>query len=220
MIAPLKNSNLKRVYYKGIPPFLFILVAEVFSKLMKNAVQLQIISGFSINSIQVSHLQFVDDTLVFLDAKEEEAENLVIILQIFGEITGLSVNFSKSDVISIGTEHKIDAIAEIMNCKIEILPLKYLGLPVGATARCSAIWEVVIEKLQKKLSLWKRKFFTKAGRLVLIKATLSSLPLLYVNASQSGEKAQPNYEILLVGLLSRYKENQLGSMGESLFTKE
>ncbi|XP_026383660.1 uncharacterized protein LOC113279172 [Papaver somniferum] len=156
----------------SLSPFLFILVAEIFTKLMKNAVHLNMISGFSVNSIKVSHLQFADDTLVFLDAKEEEAENLVLILQIFEAIIGLSVNFSKSDIISIGTDHKVDVIADILNCRIEKFPLKYLGIPIGATSRSTTIWDVIIEFFLKKLAPSKRRFFNKADRVVLIKATL------------------------------------------------
>ncbi|XP_026398949.1 uncharacterized protein LOC113294785 [Papaver somniferum] len=79
-----------------LSPFLFILIPEIFTKLMKNAVQLNMISGFSINSVQVSHLQYADDTLVFLNGYEEESENLVIILQIFEAITGLKVAWEKA----------------------------------------------------------------------------------------------------------------------------
>ncbi|XP_026396127.1 uncharacterized protein LOC113290761 [Papaver somniferum] len=139
------------------------------------------ISGFSVGSIQVSHLQYADDTLVFLDGKEKGAENLVLVLQIFESITGLRVNFNKSSVISIGADHKIEDIARILNCKIEKLPLKFLGLAVGANARCVDIWDVVIEKFQKKLAPWKRRFFTKAGRVLLIKTSLSSLPIYYMS---------------------------------------
>ncbi|XP_026384734.1 uncharacterized protein LOC113280306 [Papaver somniferum] len=118
---------------------------------MKNAVQLNMISEFSINSIQISHLQYADDTLIFLNASEEEADNLVIILQIFEAITGLKVNFQKSSVISIGADNMVEAMAEILKCKVETLPLKYLGMPVGAKSRNSDIWDAVIEKFQKKV---------------------------------------------------------------------
>ncbi|XP_026378271.1 uncharacterized protein LOC113272681 [Papaver somniferum] len=128
---------------------------------MKNAVQLNMISVFSINSIQISHLQFI----VFLDGTEEEAENLFILLRIFEAITGLSVNYSKGTIISIGANHKVQSTAEILKCRVESLPLKkYLGMSIGANSRCSAIWDSVIEKFQKKLAPWRRKFFTKAGR--------------------------------------------------------
>ncbi|XP_026396756.1 uncharacterized protein LOC113291436 [Papaver somniferum] len=122
-----------------------------------------------------------NDTLVFLDAKEEEVENLLIILQIFEAMTGLKVNLSKSSTLSVGADDKIQEMAEILNCGIEQLPLKYLGLQVGANSRNASIWDVVIEKFQKKLALWKRRFFTKAGRVTLIKSTLSSLPIYFLS---------------------------------------
>ncbi|XP_026384654.1 uncharacterized protein LOC113280216 [Papaver somniferum] len=125
-----------------------------------------------------------DDTLVFLDASEEEAENLFLILQIFEAITGLSVNYTKSAVMSIREDNKIQIVAEILKCKIESLPLKYLGMSVGANSRCSAIWESIIEKFQKKLAPWKRKFFTKAGKRLLIKTSLASLPIYYMSIFQ------------------------------------
>lgn len=98
----------------------------------------------------MSHLEFADDTLVFLDGTEEEAENLLLILQIFEAITGLSVNFKKSAVISIGADHKTQNIAEIFKCKIEKFPLKYLGMAVSAKTGDGSIWDPVIEKFQQK----------------------------------------------------------------------
>ncbi|XP_026383898.1 uncharacterized protein LOC113279419 [Papaver somniferum] len=127
------------------------------------------ISGFHINSdINVTHLQFADVTLIFLDAKEEMVENLVMILQVYESITGLRVNLKKSTVISIGADQKVHEISKILNYKIESLPLKYLGMPFGATMKQTSIWEYVLEKFQKKLAIWKIKFLSRARRIVLI----------------------------------------------------
>ncbi|XP_026440734.1 uncharacterized protein LOC113339717 [Papaver somniferum] len=193
-----------------LSPFLFIVV-EIFSKLMKNAVQLNMISGFSINSIQVSHLQYAYDTLVFLDAKEKEAENLVIILHIFEARTGLCVNFLKSAILSIGADHIIEEMAVLLKCKIEKLLLKYLGIPVGATSRESSIWDSVIEKFQKKLALWKRKFFTKSGRVTLIRTSLSSLPIYFMSIfhmpTSVEQKTKSNNEKFYVGVYCRQKQD-------------
>lgn len=54
-------------------PFFFLLVAEIFTKLLKKAESLNMVSGFKVgHELHVSHLQFADDTLVFSDAKEEQ----------------------------------------------------------------------------------------------------------------------------------------------------
>ncbi|XP_026420298.1 uncharacterized protein LOC113316301 [Papaver somniferum] len=89
------------------------------------------------------------------------------------------------DLIDSRLKRKVPGVL----CKLDIqkafdndsLPLKYLGLPVGATSRSCSIWDVVIEKFQKKLAPWKRGFFTKAGTMLLIKTTLSSLPIYFMS---------------------------------------
>lgn len=52
----------------------------------------------------------------------------------------------------MGANRKIQAMNDILNYKIEQLPLKYLGLPVDDVSRSSSIWGFVIEKFQKKLA--------------------------------------------------------------------
>lgn len=61
------------------------------------------------------------------------------------------------------------------------LLIKYLGLPVGATARCTSVWDDVIRRMKEKLAAWKKKFLSKAGRLVLIRSCLSSLPIYFLS---------------------------------------
>jgi len=58
---------------------------------------------------------------------------------------------------------------------------KYLGLPVGGCHKRSKFWEEVVEKVRKRLSRWKGKFISIAGRLCLIKSVLSALPLFFLS---------------------------------------
>lgn len=55
-------------------PFLFTLVALSLSRLLCKARDLCLVKGFAVvgqEGLQISHLQFVDDTLVFCEAKVE-----------------------------------------------------------------------------------------------------------------------------------------------------
>jgi len=60
-------------------------------------------------------------------------------------------------------------------------PFVYLGLPVGGSHKRSAFWNGVIEKVQARLSRWKGKCLSMAGRICLIKSVFSSIPLFFMS---------------------------------------
>lgn len=96
-------------------------------------------------------------------------------------LTGMRLNLDKSSMISVGADDYITELAMELGCKVEALPIKYLGLPLGVTTRSIAIWDDVIQRMEEKLPKWKRKFLNKAERLILLKSCLSSLPLYYLS---------------------------------------
>ena len=59
--------------------------------------------------------------------------------------------------------------------------MKYLGLPLGAKFKSKAIWNPIIEKIERRLAGWKRIYFSKGGRLTLIRSTLSNLPTYFLS---------------------------------------
>jgi hypothetical protein len=61
------------------------------------------------------------------------------------------------------------------------LPLKYLGLPLGASFKTKSIWDDVVEKIDRRLAIWKRLYLSKGGRITLIKSTLSNLPTYFMS---------------------------------------
>ncbi|KAL7161870.1 hypothetical protein ACSBR2_042363 [Camellia fascicularis] len=61
------------------------------------------------------------------------------------------------------------------------LPLKFLGLPLGANPGSKSTWKPVLDTIRARLSGWMRKMFSFAGRLTLIKSVLSCLPVYYLS---------------------------------------
>ncbi|XP_028122593.1 uncharacterized protein LOC114319737 [Camellia sinensis] len=55
------------------------------------------------------------------------------------------------------------------------------GLPLGANPRRKSTWDPVVAKFQKKLSSWKRRLLSYAGRLTLIKSALYNLPIYFLS---------------------------------------
>jgi hypothetical protein len=57
---------------------------------------------------------------------------------------------------------------------------KYLGFPLRPNGRSSRDFDFIVEKVQAKLSSWKAKLLSPAGRVVLIQSVTSSIPAYYM----------------------------------------
>ena len=60
--------------------------------------------------------------------------------------------------------------------------MKYLGMLLGTPYIIASVWNPILERMEKKLSGWKRLYLLKGGGgLTLAKSTLSSLPMYYLS---------------------------------------
>ena len=84
-------------------------------------------------------------------------------------------------MVPIGEFVDVHALAEILGCRVETLPMSYLGMPLGASHNSPSIWNPIWEKIERKLAGWKRLYLSKGGRLMLLKNTLSSLPTYFLS---------------------------------------
>jgi hypothetical protein len=80
----------------------------------------------------VSHLLFADDTLIFCDPNVEQFQDLRCLLLCFEAVWGLKINLSKSEIVLVGDVGDVEELASILGCGVASLPIKYLGLPLGA----------------------------------------------------------------------------------------
>ncbi|XP_015948915.1 uncharacterized protein LOC107473843 [Arachis duranensis] len=134
------------------------------------------------DSIALSHLQLADDTILFCPPEMDTIKNYRRQLRCFELMSGLSINFDKSSLIPINCEEQwAQNMCQLLGCKGESLPVKYLGIPLGANLRLVKTWKPIIDRVEEKLSLWKAKIWNKARRLVLIKSVLNSLPVYYLS---------------------------------------
>ena len=70
---------------------------------------------------------------------------------------------------------------EILGCQQSSLPLKYLGLPLGASHKEETIWNPILEKMERCIVGWKMLYLSKGGKVTLIKSTLSNLPTYFLS---------------------------------------
>ena len=93
---------------------------------------------------------------------------------------GLRINLDKSELIPVGCVENVEALAAELGCKVGSLPSSYLGLPLGAPFKSFAAWDGVEERFRKRLTMWKRQYISKGGRLTLIWSTLASLLIYFM----------------------------------------
>ena len=92
---------------KGFPlsPLLFLLVVEGLSRAILDAKRRGQFEGIKIDThLNITHLVFVDDILLFCSGSIQEAENISAILQIFCKATGMMLSEHKSTITTFNIE--------------------------------------------------------------------------------------------------------------------
>jgi hypothetical protein len=72
-----------------------------------------------------------DDTILFMDHDLEKAHNLKLILVAFEQLSGLKINFHKSELFCFGDAQDDTALyTELFGCGQGQFPIRYLGIPI------------------------------------------------------------------------------------------
>jgi hypothetical protein len=157
-------------------PLLFNLVADGLACMIKKAQEEGLIPHIIQNGCCC--LQYADDTIFLIQDCLEGARNLKFILCLFESMSGLKINFHKSEILCFGDAKDIDFLyADIFTCPIGNLPMKYLGVPIDKKKINKNLWCPMIEKLEKRLAGWQGRFLSLGGRLTLLNSCLSNVPL-------------------------------------------
>ena len=64
-------------------------------------------------------------------------------LSCFQVFTGLKVNVGKSEIVPVGEVNDLDALANILHCRVGSLLMKYLGMLLGTSFKTASIWNPI-----------------------------------------------------------------------------
>jgi hypothetical protein len=111
---------------------LFNIVVDMLAILINRAKGISQIIGVVPHLVDngLSILQYADDNIIFMDDDDmEKAKNFKLLLCVFEELSGLKINFHKSDVFCFG-DAKIskNVYSQLFECQIVAYPFKYLGI--------------------------------------------------------------------------------------------
>ncbi|XP_072064287.1 secreted RxLR effector protein 78-like [Arachis hypogaea] len=106
--SPSKPFKMERGLKQGDPlsPFLFVLVVDILHKMVGEVVRNGRISPLRVgrDNIELLHLQFTDDTILFFPQETETVLNYKRLMHCLELMSGLSINFDKSSLISVKCE--------------------------------------------------------------------------------------------------------------------
>jgi hypothetical protein len=163
-----------------VSPYLFLLCAEGFSSLLKYYGGDYIDRGIRVSyrSPWVSHLLFADDSLIFISAKQQSAQRLNEILQIYASASGQCVNREKSAIyFSTNTPQPVRHLLKgSLNIQAETFSERYLGLPTAVGQITSGTFDHIGERARAKIQGWSEKLLACAGREVLLKSVVQAMP--------------------------------------------
>jgi hypothetical protein len=156
---------------------LSILVMEALNAMVSYAFREHILQ--LIASQQAKHcISYVDDIVLFMRPSHQDISAIINILDIFGHATGLKTNIPKSLVTPIQCgENELTTISALLPCDIKKFPCTYLGIPLSIRKLANSDLLPLVDKVADKLPGWKANLFSRAGRLVLVKAVLSCVPI-------------------------------------------
>jgi hypothetical protein len=104
--------------------------------------------------------------------------NVKFLLLCFELLSGLKINFLKSEVIVMGAEQDEQArVANALNCRVGSFPLTYLGFPISDRKLTIADMANLVNVVGRRVEPWQGRFMSSAARLILTNSSLSSLPI-------------------------------------------
>lgn len=163
-----------------LSPYLFLLCAEGLSALLLDADVNGKIKGIqaSCPGPRINHLFFADDSLIFCEANDSNADSLVNLLNLYEEASGQVINRDKSAIFfSPNAQSEIKStITNSLSVRRVALNEKYLGLPTMVGKSKNNSFKFIQDKVWSKLQGRKGRLLTKAGKEVLIKAVAQAIP--------------------------------------------
>jgi hypothetical protein len=135
-----------------LSPLLFNFVVDMLAVLIKRAKEDGQINGVVPDVVDggLSILQYADDTILFMEHDLEKARNMKLFLCAFEQLSGLKINFHKSEIFCFGeAKDSIAQYTELFGCNDGDFPLKYLGIPIHFRKLSNADWKRVDERFEK-----------------------------------------------------------------------
>lgn len=134
------------------------------------------------NGPSISHLFFIDDCLLFTEAKSSQVQLVKEVLDIFCKASGLKVNLQKSRFMSSNniSHVKIQKFASISLFQHTRQIGHYLGFPMLQGQTRNRDFNFILERINSRLAGWKMELLNRAAQSVLSSMPIYTMQNLWV----------------------------------------
>jgi hypothetical protein len=149
--------------------------------------------------------------VVFANPIEGELETVRAVLELFGQASGLLVNYDKSQALLIRcSANEVEVVTSSLACPIGEFPCKYLGLPLSLAKLRKRDVQPILDKLAKKLSFRKARLLSRDGRVSYVQVIMTSSLIYHLMALDLDPWALQFADRLRRGFLWAGKEEARG----------
>ncbi|XP_058758716.1 uncharacterized protein LOC131631969 [Vicia villosa] len=142
-----------KVFGDPLSPFLFVLVMEGLTTLVKKSVEVGDFKPFKFREEDlVDILQFTDDTVILGEPSCDNFWSLKVLLRGFELVSELKTNFTKSNIFGVNVgDWLMHTTTSFVSCKKGNFPFKFLGIWVGANPRSKKTWKELLNNIKSRL---------------------------------------------------------------------
>ena len=171
-----------------LSPYLFVACMERLSQLIEAHCLEGRWKAISLTrgGTQISHLMFTDDVVLFGEASQVQAQLVSACLQDFCGASMQRVSMRKSSIFfSPNTNDAVVAeVCTILGMQQTDDFGRYLGVPTIIGRATKGMFQHVITRVENRLAGWKAKYLSLAGRVTLIKSTITAIPAYVMQSAR------------------------------------